>query len=1300
LTAITVDALNSFYSSEDGVLFNKSQTALIQYPEGKAGSYTIPNSVANIADSAFFGCTRLTGVTIPDSVTNIQGEAFFHCTGLTNVATGKGVTSIGDAAFQYCTNLTGVYFQGNVPSGSPDVFDFDNNATVYYLPGTTGWGPTFGGRPTALWNAGSGALQVSISPPGAVSAGAQWQVDGGAWQNSGTVVSNLSVGLHTVVFSTISGWITPGNQMISIMGNSTATASGAYVPAGYTFTTLAGLAGSPGSADGTGSAARFDGPAGVAVDSVGNVYVADYDNATIRKVTPGGVVTTLAGLAGSYGSADGTGSAARFDGPAGVAVDRAGNVYVADYDNATIRKVTPGGMVTTLAGLAGSYGSADGTGSAAQFGNPMGAAVDSADNVYVADMSNDTVRKVTPGGVVTTLAGLAGSWGSADGTGSAAQFKGPYGVAVDSAGNVYVADTYSSTIRKVTPGGVVTTPAGLAGSTGSADGTGSAARFNGPQGVAVDSAGNVYVADTDNNTIRKVTPGGVVTTLAGLAGSSGSTDGTGSLARFGQPFGVAVDSVGNVYVADSGNHTIRIGTPSMVVVHGPTNCVPAAPGLIGWWPGEGSAVDIVGGNNGTLQGGVAYGPGEAGQAFHFNGSDAFVSLDNGAANLPMGRSPRTVEAWVQTTMSGLGGIFSYGAGEQGEVFTLGVWGASIFVSSSMWPQYTVTANVNDGLFHHVAVVYDGANASVYMDGTLIDTRAFDIDTAAGTANIGARIHPTEFFNGAIDEVSVYASALSAAQIQAIYDAGSGGKCPPPSILTPPTTHTAEMGSVAGFWVEITNIAPAATYQWYFDGTNALDSATNSYLVLADVQPAQAGAYTVVVTNPYGSVTSDPAVLSVIPPVERRIVPALNLTADVGSLLQLDYVNGFTPGAQWLWLTNVTIESTPQLYLDLSEPLPAERFYRASQTNVPSARPMLEMSLATEIPLAGAIGSSVRVDYINQFGPTDAWVTLDTVTLTNTTQLCFDVTMFRQPTRLYRLVAGPTNTAPANMVLIPAGSFTMGNCMDPAEGKSDELPLRQVYVSAFYMDANLVSYALWQQVYQWAMNHGYSFDYPGSGKAANHPVQTIDWYDCVKWCNARSEMEGHAPAYYTDAGQKVVYRSGQIDLSNDCVNWAAGGYRLPTEAEWEKAARGGFSGHRFPWTDVDTIDWSRANYWADPAAYSYDINPTSGYNPAFDDGVMPYTSPVGYFAPNGYGLYDMAGNVWVACWDWYGSYSSGSQSDPRGASSGVWRAFRGGDWSDYNNMGAFDSRTSNRAQAWPYTANYDNGLRSVLSPGQP
>jgi sugar lactone lactonase YvrE len=254
---------------------------------------------------------------------------------------------------------------------------------------------------------------------------------------------------------------------------------------------------------------------------VGNVYVADLSNDTIRKITPDGVASTLAGAAGQVGSTDGTGSDARFKSPNDVATDSAGNVYVADSGNCTIRKITPAGVVSTLAGTAGQVGSSDGSGSAALFNRPTGVATDSAGNVYVADTSNYTIRKITPAGVVSTVAGSAGMPGSSDGSGSAAQFNHPYGIATDSAGNVYVADTYNYTIRKITPAGVVSTLAGSVGTPGSTDGSGSAGLFKYPLGIATDSVGNVYVADTGSNTLRKVTQLGVVTTVVGTPGARG-----------------------------------------------------------------------------------------------------------------------------------------------------------------------------------------------------------------------------------------------------------------------------------------------------------------------------------------------------------------------------------------------------------------------------------------------------------------------------------------------------------------------------------------------------------------------------------------------------------------------------------------------------------------------------------------------------------------------------------------------------------------------------------------------------------
>jgi glucose/arabinose dehydrogenase len=317
-------------------------------------------------------------------------------------------------------------------------------------------------------------------------------------------------------------------------------------------TTLAGSGLDTPFANAEGAAATFNYPRGLAIAPDGTIYVADEYNRRIRKITPGGVVTTLAG-SGTQAYTDGIGAAASFKSPRGLSVGPDGNIYVADTESHVIRKVTPGGVVTTLAG-GGTQSFADGTGTSALFNWPYDVSVAHDGNIYVADTHNNRIRKITPQGVVTTIAGRATETPFADGTGAAASFNMPHALEVGPDGIIYVADTNNNRIRKVTTTGVVTTLAGQA-TAGTSDATGASASFDKPRGIDIDKDGNVYVGDTDNHRIRKITPGGVVTTLTGS--SSGANDGRINNATFNLPWSVAIGPDGNIYVADTGNHKIR-----------------------------------------------------------------------------------------------------------------------------------------------------------------------------------------------------------------------------------------------------------------------------------------------------------------------------------------------------------------------------------------------------------------------------------------------------------------------------------------------------------------------------------------------------------------------------------------------------------------------------------------------------------------------------------------------------------------------------------------------------------------------
>lgn len=537
------------------------------------------------------GSTNITASS--GGVTSLPVTLYVMQAKLTSIAiTSTNPASMGvGQATQY--TVTGTYSDGFTQDITPSVWWYgtsgvaDVNTMYTTTPGlATGVGP---GSATitanvngftasaslTVTNAYAVGGTVSLLPPGAsitlsntITNGGTTTTDSVTLNANGSYYFPVALAAGSTYDVTVSTNITSPHSCTVVDGSGTVSATtptpvtSVQVVCGPAIGTLAGSTYfMGGSVDGTGTAASFNNPEGVAVDAAGNVYVADTSNSLIRKITPAGVVTTLAGTAGTIGYVDGPAATAKFWSPGGVAVDTAGNVYVADSNNNMIRKITPAGVVSTLAGSSG-WGFANGTGSAASFYYPTSLALDAAGNLYVADSGNNAIRKVTPGGVVSTVAGGGiTATGSTNGAAASATFNAPRGVAVDTAGNVYVADTGNHLIRKIAAGQVTT----FAGSTldgyfgGFANGTGTASMFDSPMDVAVDGAGNVYVADANNHLIRFITPSGVVTTLAGVANITGSNDGPALSATFGAPRGVTVDSAGNVYVSDP--NLIRKVTP-------------------------------------------------------------------------------------------------------------------------------------------------------------------------------------------------------------------------------------------------------------------------------------------------------------------------------------------------------------------------------------------------------------------------------------------------------------------------------------------------------------------------------------------------------------------------------------------------------------------------------------------------------------------------------------------------------------------------------------------------------------------
>ena len=635
--------------------------------------------------------------------------------------------------------------------------------------------------------------------------------------------------------------------------------------------TLAGN-GQAGSLNGLGTNAEFSVPVGLAVDSGGSLYVAEYGNDTIRRISPFGLVSTVAGVAGLSGNSDGTNSVARFFEPEGIAVDAATNLYVADTGNHTVRKISldstgANWVIMTLAGSPGQSGDIDGAGSAARFYYPEGMAVDSAGNVYVGDSINRTIRKISPAGFVTTLAGPGGSYGSADGTVLNARFDEPYGVAVDASANLYVADTFNNTIRLLTTAGTVTTLAGQAGLAGSADGTNGAARFDEPTGLAVDAASNVYVADYANSTLRKITPAAsspiwVVSTLAGKAGVTGFANGPGGSAVFSHPYGVAVDGAMNVYVSDYGNQLIRLIDSN---------------GVVSTYAGRLNTA----GYKDAL------------------GTNALFDYPTGIA------------------LDGATNLYVADAGNE-VIRRIAPGGATTTLAGTH--AMAGSRDGNAALFNNPQGVAASAGGFVFVADTANNvireiTPGGEVTTVAGLAGFvggGNGVASMAQFNEPIGLAVDSAGNVYVADVQNNAIRQGVPYYGQPRILSAPLAQTVSAGYSTVLTPDVAGAEPLQ-WQWLFDGTN-LAGATEATFTVSNAQTAGAGSYSVAAANSYGAVTATVAVLAVssAPLIDRN--PGAQLVTPGGSTVLTAGAWG-SPPLEYQWFfdgTNIDGATGPEL----------------------------------------------------------------------------------------------------------------------------------------------------------------------------------------------------------------------------------------------------------------------------------------------------------------------------------------------------------------------------------------------------
>ena len=837
------------------------------------------------------------------------------------------------------------------------------------------------------------------------------------------------------------------------------------------------------------------------------------------------LVTTLAG-SGIQGYADGNGTSASFSAPAGVAVDGVGNVYVADSSNNRIRKITPSGIVSTLAG-SGSSGYADGNGTSAEFNSPWGVAVDGSGNVYVADSSNHRIRKITATGTVTTLAG-SGSAAFANGQRTSASFNMPLGVAVDGSGNVYVADLGNHRIRKVDVQGNVTTLAG-SGTQGAVDAQGTSASFDSPRGVAVDTGGNVYVGDWGTERIRKIDLSGNVTTLAG-SGGFGFADGQGISAIFARPNGVAVDGSGNVYVADHNNHRIR-----KIDVQGNVTTL-AGSGDWAFADGQGTSASF---------------GGPIGVAVDGNGNVYVGDYYNNRIRKITTPTP-TNYAEMVIVQGGTLPVGSTFSGQKAAPFHIGrfetTWGE--------WKTVRTWAAANG---YDIGTVGEGSADN----HPVRNVNWYDVVKWCNAKSEKEGLSPVYFIP------LQYPYDLEAnTDTSGFYKKQNGELLYGPNFVLHKNFELRK---------ETHEQHTYPVYGWYwFDSLNE----AKDFFGLEVFR-----------TGEFGWDGSG-------------VVVTVNSSA-----------NGYRLPSEkeWEWAARGGVSSQGYTYSgsNTSSSVAWDNTNSSGGTNAVGTKAANELGI---YDMSGNVhewnwdtwGQSRRT----RGGSWDLSRVYSTVT--------------------YQLISTP-DTADAALGF----RYARNAIGDMVTVQGGTLPAASVLageaVQTFDIGRFEVTWAEWQTVCTYAIANGYDLTGIGYGTASLYPVQKVNWYDVLKWCNAKSQMENLTPVYSVNG---TVFKTGQVDPTQ---NTSANGYRLPIEKEWEWAARGGVSSQGYTYSgsnDVNSVMWYNGN----------------------SSGVA---KPVGTKIANELGIYDMSGNMWEWCWDLFHSTSS--------------RRRRGGTFDDLYTDGAVSHR---------------------------